>query len=107
VTQVNCLVTIKIDEYEVMYSSNKFPPRIWLKSTGKYIGQLIFQPNEATLPADAVAGGQYNLRYHLGDFQNCIDMLRNEKPMYLLWTGPTGENGIKTMAEAVGENDKT
>ncbi len=100
------LVTVKIDEYEVMYSSNKFPPRIWLKSAGKYIGQLVFKPNGVTLSSDALAGSQYNLYYHLEDFQNCIDLLRNEKPMYLLWLGPTGENGIKTIAETVGENDK-
>ena len=31
------------------------------------------------------------------------DMLRNEKPMYLLWMGPTSENGVKTTAEPVGE----
>lgn len=104
---VNCLVTVKIDEYEVMYSSNKFPPRIWLKSAGKYIGQLIFQANSATLSSDALVGTQYNLYYHLDDFQNSIDLLRNEKPMYLLWNGPSSENGIKTMAEIVGENDKT
>ncbi len=98
--------TIKIDEYEVMYSANKFPPRIWLKSAGKYIGQLIFQANGSALPSDAMMGTQYNLNYHLDDFQNCIDLLRNEKPMYLLWMGAGGENGIKTIAEAVGENDK-
>ncbi|HET7208309.1 MAG TPA: hypothetical protein VFI95_17165 [Terriglobales bacterium] len=40
----------QIDEYEVMYSANKFAPRIWLKNTGKYIGQLIFQPNGRRFP---------------------------------------------------------
>ena len=35
----------KIDEYEVMYSANACVPRIWLKSTNKFIGQLIFKPN--------------------------------------------------------------
>jgi hypothetical protein len=101
------VTTTKIDEYEVMYSSNKFPPRIWLKAAGKYIGQLVFKANDATLPADASAGGQCNIYYHLYDFQNCIDILRNEKPMYLLWAGAGSENGIKTIAETVGENDKT
>jgi hypothetical protein len=63
------VTTTKIDEYEVMYSSNKFPPRIWLKSTGKYIGQLVFMANGATLPLDAKAGTQVSLYYHLDDFQ--------------------------------------
>ena len=99
------MATTKIDEYEVMYSANKFMPRIWLKSAGKFIGQLIFRPNGTTLPADSMAGTQVNIRYHLDDFQNCIDMLRNEKPMYLLWMGVGSENGIKTTAEAVGEGE--
>jgi len=98
------VVLTLVDAYEVMYSSNKFPPRIWLKSAGKFIGQLIFRPDGTALPADNNAGG-INLHYHLVDFQSIIDLLRNEKPMYLLWNGPTSENGIKTTAEPVGEKD--
>ena len=97
----------QIDEYEVMYSANAFPPRIWLKHAGKFIGQLIFSPNGSALPADAMVGGQANLHYHLANFANVIDLLRNEKPMYLLWTGgsPGNENAIKTTAEPLGEGE--
>ncbi len=97
--------TTKIDEYEVMYSSNKFPPRIWLKTAGKYFGQLIFKVDGTALPADAMTGTQVNIYYHVQDFANIMDMLRNEKPMYLLWMGPTAENGVKTTAELVGEGE--
>jgi hypothetical protein len=91
-----------------MYSSNMFIPRIWLKSAGKYIGQLIFKPNGSALPQDNLTSGQVNLYYHLDDFANIIDLLRNEKPMYLLWvgSGSGNENGIKTTAEPVGEGEK-
>ena len=97
----------KIDEYEVMYSANKFPPRIWLKSSGKFIGQLVFQPDGTVLPADSIVGSQVNLFYHLQQYAHCIDLLRNEKPMYLLFNagGPANENGIKTTAEVVGEGE--
>jgi hypothetical protein len=97
-----------IDQYEVMYSSNTFVPRVWLKSAGKFIGQLIFKPDGSALPPDNMAGGQVNLYYHLEDFDNVVDLLRNEKPMYLLWTGtgPGNENGIKTTSEPVGEAEK-
>jgi hypothetical protein len=101
------MTTTTIDQYEVMYSSNTFIPRIWLKSAGKYIGQLIFKPNSSTLPQDNIAGMQVNIYYHLEDYKNIIDLLRNEKPMYLLWvgSGPGNENGIKTTAEPVGEGE--
>lgn len=97
----------QIDEYEVMYSANTFVPRIWLKNAGKFIGQLVFKPNGSPLPPDGMAGGQVNLYYHLDDFQNAIDLLRNEKPMYLLYSGSGGgfENGIKSTPEPVGEGE--
>jgi hypothetical protein len=74
----------QIDEYEVMYSANKFPPRIWLKHAGAYIGQLIFEADGSALPADSKTGTQVSLRYHLENF----------------------ENGIKTTAEPLGEAEK-
>ncbi len=95
----------KIDEYEVMYSANQFSPRIWLKNGRNDIGQLIFMPNGAVLPQDNMANGQVSLYYHLDDFQNAIDLLRNESPMYLLYSGSGGgfENGIKTTQETICE----
>ncbi|HTL09590.1 MAG TPA: hypothetical protein VL307_15065 [Chitinophagaceae bacterium] len=95
----------KIDEYEVMYSGNKFPPRIWLKNSGKFIGQLVFEPDGSVLPADALINGQANIFYHLQQYAHCIDLLRNEQPMYLLFTAGSAENGIKTTAETVGDGE--
>jgi hypothetical protein len=97
----------KIDSYEVMYSSNSFARRIWLKDATKYIGQLIFKPNGTVLPPDTLVSGQVNLFYHLEDFANAIDLLRNENPMYLLYSGSGAgfENGIKTTQEMVGEGE--
>ncbi len=98
----------KIDSYEVIYSANSFVPRIGLKGGGKYIGQLIFKPNGATLPADSMINNQAQLYYHLDDFHNAVDLLRNESPIYLLYSGSGGgfENGIKTTEETVGEGEK-
>ena len=96
----------KIDEYTVLYSANTFAPRIWLKSRGAYIGQLVFHPNGTLLPADDNVRG-VNLQYHLDDFHNALDLLRNEKPVYLFYSGSGGgfENGISTAAEPVGEGE--
>jgi len=101
------MAPIAIDEYVVMYSANQFPPRIWLKSGGRFVGQLVFRPNGAALPVDASAGGQVTLQYHLDDFHNVLDVLRNEKPVYLLYSGSGGgfENGIQTTPEPIGEGE--
>ena len=101
------MAQMRIDAYEVLYSANGFSPRIALKNAGTYIGQMIFMPNGAALPADTVVNKQAQLHYHLDDFQNAIDLLRNEKPIYMYYSGSGGgfENGIKTMIEKVGEGE--
>lgn len=101
------MATTLIQSYEVMYSANTFVPRIWLMNGGKVIGQLIFEPDGAPLPADNNKNG-VNLYYHVENYQNCIDLLRNESPVYLLFSGSgTGfENGILTAPEPVGEGEK-
>jgi hypothetical protein len=89
-----------IDDYEVMYSSTPFVPRIWLISKGEFIGQLIFMPDGSALPGDTPG----NLYYHLADFENLLGVLATDKPTYLLFvgTGPGNENGILTAPEPVG-----
>ena len=101
------MTQVRVDAYEVLYSANGFPPRIALKNAGNYIGQMIFLPNSAALPADTVVNKQAQLYYHLEDFQNVVDLLRNEKPIYMYYNGSGGgfENGIKTMIEKVGEGE--
>ena len=101
------MAQMRIDSYEVLYSANSFSPRIALKNAGNYVGQMIFMPNGAALPADTLVKSQAQLHNHLDDFQNAIDLLRNEKPIYMFYTGSGGgfENGIKTMIEKVGEGE--
>jgi hypothetical protein len=97
-------MTIHIDQFEVMYSSNTFVPRIWLLNSGKFIGQLIFLPDGKPLPLDNKVKDQVNLYFHLEDFPNVRDLLETEKNTFLLFngSGPGFENGILTSQEPVG-----
>ena len=103
------MAQVRVDAYEVLYSANSLPPRIALKNAGNYIGQMIYLPNGAALPADTVVNKQAQLHYHLDDFHNAVDLLRNEKPIYMYYNGSGGgfENGIRTMSERVGEGEIT
>jgi len=98
----------QIDEYLVMYSANTFAPRIGMRSKGAYLGQAVFHPNGKVLPADLLRpDGSVDLMYHLEDFQNIIDVLRNEKPVFLMFSGvgPGFENAIGTNYEVAGEGE--
>jgi hypothetical protein len=94
----------QITQYQVQYSANKFPPRIFLKNGTNFIGQLIFMPDGSTLPPDGQTGSQVNLYYHLEDFANAFALLSEEKAVYLLYSGSGAgfENGIQTAAEPLG-----
>jgi hypothetical protein len=94
----------QITDYQVQYSANTFPPRIWLKNGANFIGQLIFMPDGSALPPDGQSGSQVNLYYHLEDFENAFAILSEEKIVYLLYSGsgPGFENGIQTSADPLG-----
>ena len=85
----------KIEEYIVTYPTNKRTPRISLVvGSGELAGELIFMPNGTTLPADT----QSQAHYHLDDFANVLDLLRNERPIYYIHNGPGHDNanGLQT-----------
>jgi hypothetical protein len=94
--------TTKIEKYLIYYSTSAFAPRIGLFATGKFIGQLNFKEDGATLPADELKNGVPWLWYHKHDFAALVDIMRNEKPAYLYYNGTGGgnENGIKTETPA-------
>jgi hypothetical protein len=95
-----------IDNYQVMYSSNTFLPRVWLISNSTYVGQLIFEPDGKKLPDDSKINGQINLYYHLEDFKNIIEILQSNPSVSLIYdgSGNTSENGIYANTMAVGGN---
>ncbi|MCY7353194.1 MAG: hypothetical protein LH606_21470 [Cytophagaceae bacterium] len=101
------MANTKITSYVIFYSANTFSPRIWLKSEDKFVGQLTFMRHDDALPEDKLVNGQINLFYRLADFQNVMDMLRNEQPIYLSFNGSGGgnENAILTGSEMVGEGE--
>ncbi len=53
------------------------------------------------------SGNNYFLYYRYADMANIIDMLRNEKPIYLIFV-PEGTNNsrLSTMNEPVGEGEE-
>jgi len=79
-------------DYEVIYSANSFPPQIWLLNSDKFSRHLIFHPDGSALPQDSEVSGHTQLHYHVQDYENCADILRHEKTVYLLFNGPGPES---------------
>jgi len=73
--------------------------------TGRYRGRAYFHPDGINLPAPTESGGFITLRYNLCQLESVIDLLRNEKPIYLYFYS-AGNAGLKTGREPVGEEEE-
>jgi hypothetical protein len=66
---------------------------------------LYFDGTTTPLPEAHKNGNSYFLYYRYADMGNIIDMLRNEKPVYLIYM-PDGPNSrVSTSSEPVGEGE--
>lgn len=81
-------------------------------ANGHYIGALRFQDDSATLRESfRMENSQWvDLYYPRSLLPQIIDMLRNEKPVYLEWHAEAGEKKLRwcditTRTEAVGEEE--
>ena len=99
--------TTSIDRYSVEYKySNASNPTIslWKNGVNRNIASLSFRPNGSVLPQNYSTLGTAFLFFHLEDFANIIDLLRNENPVFLFLDGTT-YSIITSTSEPVGEGE--
>lgn len=75
-------------------------------NNGSSLGSVFFSNNdEASLqPAKKNSNGYFILYYHNADLPVIVDMIRNEKPVYLIYNGEINTR-ISTSSEPVGEGE--
>ncbi len=101
-------IEIKKYMYYLFSSREDASPVIFLYSDGDAeIGMVYFREDSQPLPpAKQFPNGKYALYYRRSIFPELIDMLRNEKPIYLHWV-PEGNHNtrISTQPEMVGDEE--
>lgn len=71
--------------------------------SGKNLMTCEFYRDESALPENRYKGGRVGLVYPWSHFDEVIDVLRNEKPLYFGFIGSTKVGYISTQQEPVGE----
>ena len=110
------MVTIfEIKKYEVSYyagakNTGSYPYRaiIGLRDqTEVFVAVAYFHLSSSTLPpADSQKpNGLITLHYQADDYPKVLDLLRNEKPMYVEFDARTNVANVRTSAEPVGEGE--
>lgn len=102
------VVEIKLYKYFVFSSRDgQAKAAILLYGDSGYIGSVCFRGDEQPLQsAEKYQDGSYVLHYRYDDLDDIVDMLRNEKPVYLIYNAD-GNNFscISTTEEPVGETE--
>ena len=107
----------EIKKYDVVYyaggrNAAKHPYRaiIGLRNdSDALVGAAYFHHNAATMPlADTYkASGLISCHYTAEDYPQVLDLLRNEKPVYVEFEARAGNiANIRTSAEPVGEGEQ-
>jgi hypothetical protein len=79
---------------------------ILLYGDSGYLGGVFFSNSDEPLkPAEQFPSGVYGLYYAYEDLPVIVDMLRNEKPVYLIYSGADNSR-LSTLSEPVGEGEE-
>lgn len=97
-----------IDGYRLWYyGKNSHHIYIQVYNAGAYQGSLTFRDSTPLPDNELDPSGYIRLSYHRADYPNILDMLRNEKPLFI-WINPSNKiGGIATdSTEPVGEGEE-
>ena len=79
--------------------------RIDLYLSAANVGTLLFMKEGQSIPANTVANGVPRLHYSMRDFPAMIQMIREEKPLFVNLNEANGIGSISTSDEPVGEQE--
>jgi hypothetical protein len=110
---------LEVKQYDVYYpadgkNASGYPYRATIglrKDDGTLHGALYFHRNPSTMPdydTRTINPPYISANYPENHFPVLLDILRNEKPVYLRWVGSEtqGQAAITTSLEPVGENER-
>jgi hypothetical protein len=79
---------------------------IMINSETEFLGYLNFMTDGAPLPGPEKKDGIYTYSFHYKDLPVIVDMLRNEKPVFLFYIEGDKKNcRISTSMQPVGEGE--
>jgi hypothetical protein len=79
--------------------------RIDLYMSAANVGTLLFMKEGESIPANTIAHGVPQLHYSMRDFPAMIQMIREEKPLFVNLNEANGIGSVSTSDEPVGEQE--
>lgn len=98
-----------VQNYQIYYDAlAEGPVMISLVGGQEWLGNLSFYEDSRMPTANGLIGpspGKPNLAYRRSQFQDVLNLLREEKPIYFTWNTETKRGGLQTDPEPIGEDE--
>ena len=101
-------MTNEFDAYRLYYNSAPqyhWQSRLYLYNGGAYIGSVFFMKDGVNIPENIEISGRPRLHFPAVKFEEIMNILRHEKPLYITLVPSNGIGTISTSNEPVGEEE--
>jgi hypothetical protein len=101
-------MTNEFDSYRLYYQSApqySWQSRLYLYKNGAYVGSIFFMKEGVSIPANIEVAGHPRLHFPTGKFEEIMNVLRHDKPLYIGLVPSNGIGTISTSNEPIGEEE--
>lgn len=101
-------MTSEFDAYRLYYHSApqyRWQSRLYLYKKGSYVGSIYFMKDGVDIPANVEISGKPKLHFHTSKFEEIMNVLRHEEPLYITLVPSNGIGTISTSNEPIGEEE--
>lgn len=102
-------MTNEFDAYRLYYHSApqyQWQSRLYLYKSGAYVGSIFFMKEGVDIPANRDLGGRPRLYFPATEYEEIMNVLRHEEPLYVSLNPANGIGTISTSSEPIGEEEK-
>ena len=96
----------EFNTYAIYYHSAPqydWQSQVVLYKDSKWVGKLLFIKDGKPLPANFERNGEPVLHFPESQFQELIEILRHERPLFIQYVPANGVGVISTSREAIGD----
>lgn len=101
-------MTNEFNSYRLYYQSApqySWQSRLYFYNDGAYVGSVFFMKEGENIPANAEVSGKPRLYFPDSKFEEIMNVLRYDKPLYITLVTSNGIGTISTSNEPIGEEE--
>ena len=98
----------EFNSYRIYYQTTpryNWQARVYLYNDREFAGAIYFMKDGNCLPGNTVHSGCPRLHFHASKFNDIMNMMRHESPLYISLVPENGIGTLSTTDEPIGEEE--